>query len=59
MEYVEGETLKQALEQGPLEPPEVVAVINDIAAALDHAHAEGVVHRDVKPANILLGSAAQ
>jgi len=54
MEYVEGETLKQALEQGPLEPPEVVAVINDIAAALDHAHAEGVVHRDVKPANILL-----
>ena len=54
MEYVEGETLKQALERGPLEPSEVAAVINDIAAALDHAHAEGVVHRDVKPANILL-----
>lgn len=54
MEYVEGETLKQALERGPLEPSEAVRVLRDIAAALDHAHAEGVVHRDVKPANILL-----
>ena len=54
MEYVEGETLKEALARGPLDPPAVVSMVTDIAAALDHAHAGGVVHRDVKPGNILL-----
>lgn len=59
MEYVEGDNLKERLaqlgEQGqrmPLE--EVVQVTRDIAAALDYAHAYGLVHRDVKPANIML-----
>jgi len=56
MEYVEGETLKQALGRGPLDPSIAASVIADVASALDHAHADGVVHRDVKPANILLRS---
>ena len=55
MEYVEGETLRDALARGPLESERALAVVRDIAAALDHVHAQGVVHRDVKPANVLIG----
>ena len=54
MEYVEGETLHDALQRGPLPPKRALEVIRDVANALDHAHSHGVVHRDVKPANILL-----
>jgi tetratricopeptide (TPR) repeat protein len=54
MEYVEGEALSRALRRGPLEPERIVAIVCDVADALDHAHAQGVVHRDVKPGNVLL-----
>src|SRR5919107_3770700 len=56
MEYVEGETLRDALERAPLEPERAIEVLRGVAAALDHAHAEGIIHRDVKPANVLVGS---
>ncbi|MEX2195543.1 MAG: protein kinase [Thermoleophilaceae bacterium] len=59
MEYVEGETLSDALRRGPLEPGRATEVIAGVAAALDHAHEHGVVHRDVKPANVLLGGGEQ
>ncbi|HEX9704273.1 MAG TPA: serine/threonine-protein kinase, partial [Gemmatimonadales bacterium] len=55
MAYVEGETLGHRIRaQGHLDPAEAVRVLGDVALALGHAHARGVVHRDVKPDNILL-----
>jgi eukaryotic-like serine/threonine-protein kinase len=51
---VPGETLGEALKRGPLSSERVASVIGAVASALDHAHAHGVLHRDVKPGNILL-----
>ena len=54
MEYVPGESLASALRHGPLGPRRVARMARELGGALDHAHAHGVVHRDVKPANVLL-----
>lgn len=54
MEYVEGRTLAEVLAQGPLDAEKAVELLRPLASALDHAHKQGVVHRDVKPANILV-----
>jgi eukaryotic-like serine/threonine-protein kinase len=54
MEYVPGEPLSRALRQGPLGPHRVGTMATEIGEALDHAHDQGVVHRDVKPGNVLL-----
>jgi Protein kinase domain len=55
MRYVAGGDLKTLLvDSGPLEPEDAIAVLTPVARALDAAHAHGLVHRDVKPANILL-----
>jgi serine/threonine-protein kinase len=54
MELVQGETLRDAIQRGPLTRERALRVLRDVASALDHAHAHGVVHRDVKPANVLL-----
>jgi eukaryotic-like serine/threonine-protein kinase len=54
MEYVEGETLSKTLRRGPLRPEEVASMVRDLGDALDHAHSQGVIHRDVKPANVLI-----
>lgn len=57
MEYVKGETLRDELHRGWLAPERGMEVLRAVAAALDHAHGHGVIHRDVKPANVLLGRA--
>jgi eukaryotic-like serine/threonine-protein kinase len=54
MEYVEGEPLSRMLRRGPLRPEEVASMVRDLGDALDHAHSQGVVHRDVKPGNVLI-----
>lgn len=54
MEYVEGRTLAEVLAQGPLDAEKAIELLRPLASALDHAHKQGVVHRDVKPANILV-----
>jgi serine/threonine-protein kinase len=54
MEYVEGETLAQRLERGPLPLEELLRYAREIADALERAHSKGVIHRDLKPGNIML-----
>jgi serine/threonine-protein kinase len=54
MEYVSGTTLRALIDNGPMPPRRALALIRQIAAGLAHAHAQGVVHRDVKPANIMV-----
>lgn len=54
MQYVEGSDAAAALRTGPMPPARAVRVVAETAAALDYAHELGVLHRDVKPANILL-----
>src|SRR3954449_2280139 len=54
MEYVAGENLAQLMARERVPPEQAVLIIRQVAGALDHAHQSGVVHRDVKPANILI-----
>jgi serine/threonine protein kinase len=57
MELLEGETLAQRLRRGPMPTDQLLAAGIQIASALEQAHRAGVVHRDVKPGNILLAKA--
>lgn len=54
MEFVEGTTVGQELRQGPMEPMRALRIAIDVARALEEAAARSVVHRDIKPDNILL-----
>jgi predicted Ser/Thr protein kinase len=57
MRLVRGQTLDDLISKGPLEPSRAVAIIGQIGAALDAAHAEGLTHRDIKPHNIIVTEA--
>src|SRR5947207_842294 len=54
MELIEGETLASILRRGALTPQQACHVVRQVGDALDYAHTEGVLHRDIRPANILL-----
>src|SRR5688572_16024448 len=54
MEYVDGVNLREAIQSGRIQPPEALAIVPQICDALQFAHDEGIVHRDVKPENILI-----
>ncbi|HEX6643397.1 MAG TPA: protein kinase [Gemmatimonadales bacterium] len=56
MPYVEGESLRIRLGQGPIPTGEAVSILRDVARALTYAHERGIVHRDIKPDNVLLSS---
>jgi len=56
MEYLEGGSLEEVLRQGPQDPRLVLDWLEQAASALDAAHRNGVVHRDVKPGNLLLAA---
>ncbi|MCW2600359.1 MAG: serine/threonine protein kinase [Frankiales bacterium] len=55
MEFVDGETLADAIRRGPLAVRRITEIGLAVAEALDHVHTQGLVHRDVKPANVLMG----
>lgn len=58
MEYVDGDTLRDIIRtEGPLAPRRAMEVIADVCAALDFSHRNGIVHRDMKPANIMINRA--
>ncbi len=57
MKYLEGRPLKEIIAQrGPLPLDEVVSIVRQLAFALDYAHQQNLVHRDVKPGNVIIGS---
>ena len=56
MKLVEGISLKQAVSDGPLDPRRAAAIIATVARAIHYAHERGILHRDIKPGNVLLDS---
>ena len=54
MEFIEGETLSKRLERGPLAATELLRIAIQICEALEKAHRQGVIHRDLKPGNVML-----
>jgi len=54
MEHIDGETLQDRIQRGPVPPAQAVDFLIQIADALDKAHRRGIVHRDLKPGNIML-----
>src|SRR3984893_3835168 len=54
MEYVDVHTLSELIRQGPLDARQAASIAADVAAALAFAHRHGVIHRDVKPGNVLI-----
>jgi tRNA A-37 threonylcarbamoyl transferase component Bud32 len=58
-EFIEGNTLEEMLHKGPVDPRQMARLIAEMADALQYAHDHGVIHRDVKPSNILIDNEGQ
>ncbi len=56
MQCVDGQTLKDRLSDGPIDPREAAEIVSKIARAVEFAHSQGVLHRDLKPSNILIAA---
>jgi len=54
MEFLEGQTLRERIAEGPLALAETSAILDGVAAGLDAVHAAGIIHRDIKPSNVML-----
>src|SRR5260221_1421840 len=54
MEYVQGQSLSDALQRGPMPPERVLRILAQICGSLEEPHRSGIVHRDLKPANVTL-----
>ncbi|MGZ6347104.1 MAG: serine/threonine protein kinase [Anaerolineales bacterium] len=59
MKFIEGDTLKARLNQGPLTSDEITKVVDSVGSALAYAHKQGVLHRDIKPSNVLVATDGQ
>jgi len=59
MEYVDGRLLKDIVHEGPLEPTAAVRIIDGVLTALEYSHRAGVVHRDIKPGNVMITTTGQ
>ncbi len=59
MKFIEGNTLKAELDKGPLSSKDILRIVDAVGSALAYAHKQGVLHRDVKPSNVLLASDGQ
>ena len=59
MEHVEGENLREKLKRGPLPMEEILAITTEVAEGLEKAHQKGIVHRDIKSANIMVTESGQ
>jgi serine/threonine protein kinase len=59
MEYVEGETIRDRIKQKPFTTEDALAITSQVAAGLDEAHCKGIVHRDIKSANIMVTAKGQ
>jgi hypothetical protein len=53
-ELAGGTSLRAVMDAGPIEPPRALAIVRQMLEALDHAHAHGIIHRDVKPDNVIV-----